>query len=90
MYNDKFTINDCSEQVNLEFGIDGGIWSYQSQSEQSQAKKKILKQIKDRRAKIRMLRDAVNGFADALESSLDEIHAKVIGFEPKPPDDRSK
>lgn len=90
MFDDKFTITDCGEQITLDFGIGGGIWAYQTEGEQRRSKKKILKQIKDRRAKIRLLRSAVEGFADALEACLDEIETDVVDFQPRPQDDGSK
>ena len=72
-------LSDCSRKIELEFNL----WLADGKAES-------LKQIKDRRAKLKRLQEIVNGFIEAtnasydyVESKLDEYHAARKAYDAK-------
>lgn len=64
--NSKFTISDCSNKVNLEFDL--SIWKSGFTEKDYE---KEVKELRERRAKAQMLKDAVDEWFDELTGMYD-------------------
>lgn len=74
-YNVLCTIGDCNTRIRLDFEPES-LYNFKD-------KKKVLADIKVRRKKIKLFRDAVNAFADKVLEMLDTYESEVKLAQPK-------
>lgn len=74
-YSIKFRIADCSEHIELDFDIN----SYCYGDVTAEDYRKMLGEIKQRRAKAALLADSVRQFAEKLNETYDEAEEAIVG-----------
>lgn len=87
----KTLIADCDGTITLDFGVYSYVNTTQEESTFERNAGRTRKLIAERREKIRMLLESLNGFAEALETNLCAVEAEIdrIEQERKTPLDRA-